>query len=67
MTLLRFDPTIGEDMHAVLQMKGPRINNSAVLDDVVENVNLYNMFCRILNISPAPNNGSFLFAQLVLK
>jgi hypothetical protein len=54
-------------MHAVLQMKGPRINSSAVLDDVVENVNLYNMFCKILKISPAANNGSFSFAQSVLK
>ena len=35
--LFRFDPTIGQDMLAVLQMKGPRINNNASLNDVVDN------------------------------
>ncbi len=63
----RFDPTVGDDMHAILQMKGPRINNNAVIENVVDNVNLYNMFCMILKIKPASNNGSMHFAHKVVK
>jgi hypothetical protein len=66
-SICRFDPVIGNDMHAVLQLKGPRINNKAVLDNVVDNVHLYNMFCMLLNIVPASNNGSKQFAEQVLK
>jgi hypothetical protein len=54
-------------MHAVLLMKGPRINNEAVLDNVVDNVHLYNMFCKMLSVIPAPNNGTMQFAQKVIK
>jgi hypothetical protein len=53
-------------MLAVLQMKGPRINNNASLNDVVDNVHLYNMFCKLLTIKPAPNNGTMQFAHRVL-
>jgi hypothetical protein len=54
-------------MHAILQMKGPRIDSSAVLTDAVDNVNLYPMFCALLRINPAPNNGSTLaLAEKVL-
>jgi hypothetical protein len=62
----RFDPTVGEDMWAVLQMKGPRINAKAHLHTVVENVHLYNMFCSLLRITPAPNNGTQHLAQQVV-
>lgn len=54
-------------MHAVLLMKGPRINNEAVLDNVVDNVHLYNMFCKMLSVIPAPNNGTMQLAQKVIK
>jgi hypothetical protein len=64
--VLRFDPTIGEDMFAVFQMKGPRIKNIAEVNDVVENVHLYNMFCTILRISSAPNNGTLELATMVI-
>ena len=64
--LFRFDPTIGQDMLAVLQMKGPRINNNASLNDVIDNVHLYNMFCKLLKIEPASNNGTMQFAHRVL-
>ena len=66
MAPFRFDPTIGQDMLAVLQMKGPRINNNASLNDVVDNVHLYNMFCKMLKIKPAANNGTMQFAHEVL-
>ena len=62
----RFDPTLGEDMWAVLQMKGPRINAKAHLHSVVENVHLYNMFCSLLRIRPAPNNGTQDLAKQVI-
>lgn len=62
----RFDPTVGEDMWAVLQMKGPRINSKAHLHTVVDNVHLYNMFCSLLSITPAPNNGTQDLAKQVV-
>jgi hypothetical protein len=53
-------------MFALLQMKGPRINSSVQFDDVFENVNMYNIFCAILKITPAPNNGSMTIANKVV-
>ena len=53
-------------MHAVLLMKGPRINNSAVMTEPVDNVNLYPMFCSLLKITCAPNNGTMAAVQQLL-
>ena len=54
-------------MHAVLLMKGPRINNSAVMTEPVDNVNLYPMFCSLLKITCAANNGTMAAVQQLLK
>ena len=53
-------------MHAVLLMKGPRINNSAALTEPVDNVNLYPMFCSLLKITCAPNNGTLTSVEHLL-
>ena len=53
-------------MHAVLLMKGPRINNSAVLTEPLDNVNLYPMFCSLLKITCAPNNGTLASVKHLL-
>jgi hypothetical protein len=54
-------------MFAVFQMKGPRIKNSAEVNNAVDNVHLYNMFCKLLRINSAPNNGTFDLATQVVQ
>jgi hypothetical protein len=53
-------------MLAVFQMKGPRFNSLTQLEDPVDNIHLYNMFCKILKITPAPNNGTMSLANKII-
>ncbi len=44
------------DMHAIFYAKGPAFKNN-YKHFTFENVDIYNLICKILNIKPAPNDG----------
>lgn len=44
-------------MHAIFMAKGPDISRGSTIESV-NMIDLYNLFCLILNINCAPNNGS---------
>lgn len=51
-----YDPTL-PSMGAIFIAAGPSFRQGVVLEPF-ENVNLYSLFCRILGLEPAPNDGS---------
>jgi len=50
-----FDPTL-PDMHALFRAVGPDFNHVAVPH--FPNVDIYPLLCRLLGITPAPNDGN---------
>jgi predicted AlkP superfamily pyrophosphatase or phosphodiesterase len=50
-----YDPTLPA-MGAIFIAAGPSFRQGVVLEPF-ENVNLYSLFCRILDLAPAPNDG----------
>jgi predicted AlkP superfamily pyrophosphatase or phosphodiesterase len=51
-----FDPA-GASMRALFVAAGPRLRRGAVVP-AFENVHLYDFFCDVLGIAPAPNDGN---------
>ena len=45
------------DMHSIFYGEGPSFKRGAEADTLY-NVDVYNIICRILNLKPAPNDGS---------
>lgn len=46
------------DMHAIFMAIGPSFKSRAVVQPF-ENVQLYNLFCALVNVTPAVNNGTW--------
>lgn len=52
-----YDPYEVKDMHTLFYARGPALKKGYVAPPI-ENVDQYNMICRLLEIPPVPNNGS---------
>jgi len=46
------------DMHPFFVARGPAFKNMKVRANPFNNVDIYEMMCKILGLTPAPNNGS---------
>uniref|UniRef100_A0A1I7XF78 Bis(5'-adenosyl)-triphosphatase n=1 Tax=Heterorhabditis bacteriophora TaxID=37862 RepID=A0A1I7XF78_HETBA len=55
------------EMRAMLVMRGPAIIKSQKIEDIPDNIDLYSLMCYLLEISPAPHNGSLQVLQKVLQ
>ena len=60
-----YDPG-NRNMHALLEACGPSFKSGVVTPDI-KNVDLYNVFSRIMGLSPAKNDGSTRAADLLLR
>lgn len=60
-----YDPA-NRDMHGIFYAIGPRIKRG-VETPSFENVDIYNIICRILKIDPAPNDGNQDIPGMVLR
>lgn len=60
-----YDPAI-PSMGALFIAHGPSFKSGVKLD-VVENVQVYNLMCAALGLTPAPNDGDDRLARAVLK
>lgn len=58
-----YDPTLSE-MHAVFRAIGPDFGHASLPH--FENVNVYPLLCRLLDILPAPNDGSIDVVETIL-
>ncbi|HXG37635.1 MAG TPA: ectonucleotide pyrophosphatase/phosphodiesterase [Bacteroidota bacterium] len=54
-----------ESMRAILLLHGPAFKKG--IAEPVENIHLYNLICAILNLKPAPNEGSDVAIKALLK
>lgn len=54
-------------MHGMFFAKGPNIRSNNHIDGPINIVDLYNLFCRILELEPDSNNGTISIVDLVLK
>ena len=59
-----YDPTL-PSMHGILIAHGPAFAHGRVVPPV-ENIHLYTLMCRLLGITPAPNDGSPEATELLL-
>jgi hypothetical protein len=48
-------------------MSGPAFVSNRTFDEIPENIDIYELMCRVLNIEPAPNNGSIDRVKQVLR
>ncbi|CAI4223865.1 unnamed protein product [Auanema sp. JU1783] len=46
------------EMRAILVMNGPSFHSNFKINEVPENIDLYPLLCKLLNLTPKPNNGS---------
>ncbi|PAV56294.1 hypothetical protein WR25_15716 isoform C [Diploscapter pachys] len=46
------------DMHGILVMNGPAFEKSIQIQEIPENIDLYEFMCEILKVKPSPNNGT---------
>ena len=60
-----FDPDY-QDMNAIFYAKGPAFKKGVSLP-VFRNTNIYELMCHILEIQPAPNDGSLEVTKGVLE
>lgn len=58
-----YDPTLS-DMHAVFRAIGPDFGHISLPH--FENVNVYMLLCKVLGISPAPNDGNIDVVETIL-
>lgn len=54
------------DMHSILYATGPAIKRNFTLKEL-NNVDVYDLICRILKITPAPNDGNPANIESILK
>lgn len=53
-------------MNGIFFAAGPKIQSNNHIYGPVNGIDLYNLFCRILNLSPDSNNGSMSVGDLIL-
>lgn len=61
-----YDPQL-PPMHATLIVHGPAFKSDGRVIDEVENIHLYNLFCAVLHLKPARNDGDQRLVQALLK
>ena len=57
-----YDPT-NEDMHPIFLARGPDFASKSVDQPPFQNIDLYSLSCHLLQLTPAPNNGSLTALQ----
>jgi len=55
-----------EDMQSIFFAKGSMFNITHPTGSI-DNIEIYNLMCNILNVPPAPNNGTQLLSNILLK
>jgi predicted AlkP superfamily pyrophosphatase or phosphodiesterase len=53
-------------MRALLIMSGPAFAVNRTIDEIPENIDLYQLMCHVLGIDAAPNNGSMKIVKQAL-
>ena len=58
-----------DDMQAIFMARGPSFKSGVMIDERIENIHLYEMFCELLCVvEPNANNGSHgIYSQAILK
>ena len=60
-----YDPSL-KSMRGILIVHGPAFKSGGVLIEEVENIHLYNLFCAVTNLVPAPNDGDDRLVRALL-
>ncbi|PIC33723.1 hypothetical protein B9Z55_013603 [Caenorhabditis nigoni] len=55
------------EMRAFLMMRGPAFSENFTIADIPSNVDLYNLMCHVLGITPTENNGTMEIVKRALK
>uniref|UniRef100_A0A8R1DPY1 AP3A hydrolase n=1 Tax=Caenorhabditis japonica TaxID=281687 RepID=A0A8R1DPY1_CAEJA len=55
------------EMRALLVMRGPAFSENFAISDVPQNVDLYGLMCKVLQITPTENNGTMEVVKRALK
>lgn len=61
-----YDPAL-ETMRGTLIVHGPAFRSDGAVIDPVENIHLYNLFCAVLHLKPAANDGDERLVQAFVK
>lgn len=61
-----YDPAL-ETMRGTLIVHGPAFRSDGAVIDPVENIHLYNLFCAVLHLQPAPNDGDERLVKALVK
>lgn len=61
-----YDPAF-TSMRGILIAQGPSFKSGGGVIDPVENVQVYNLLCAALHLTPAPNDGDDRLARLMLR
>ena len=61
-----YDPEL-VDMRGTLIVHGPAFRSDGAVIDPVENIHLYDLFCAILHLTPAANDGDDRLSKAFLK
>lgn len=56
-----------EDMHTILMASGPAFRDDGYVNPVCRNVSLYPLMCKVLEITPANNDGDLEEVKNMLK
>ena len=62
-----FNESGPSDMFPIFVARGPSIKKTPTPLDPIENVSVYLLCCKLLNLHPAPNNGSLTYLSQFLK
>ena len=54
-------------MQGILIAHGPAFRSGGHVAEAVENIHLYNLFCRVLEIQPAENDGDDRLLKALLR
>jgi predicted AlkP superfamily pyrophosphatase or phosphodiesterase len=60
-----YDPAL-PSMHGILIAHGPSFKADGSTIPAVENIQIYNLLCRVLGLPAAPNDGDDRLAQAML-
>lgn len=60
-----YDP-INKDMHGIFIATGPSFKKGLKINSI-ENIHIYNLLTKIMNIMPSPNDGNFSKIDFILK
>ena len=56
-----------QDMQSTLIARGPSFVHGGATVESTANIHLYSLICRVLNMNPAPNNGSIAAVEDMLR